>query len=661
MKNNPLMVIGLVLILLLCVTSPLSAASVPQRSIRVGGDNHLPPYEYVNDNGIYKGFNVDIMHAIAIQAGLDFELQPMPWYALSSAMDKGEIDVIQGMALSEATGFLYDFTEPYLTVSRGIFVRWDNNYVVDLEDLANIRVAVQKGNVPAPLLQHVDVDNLIYVDNQQQGILLLMMGNIDAFVGNKLVGLYTIQKWMQTNFIKVVGGPIEPAKYGIAVSKGNPELVKVFNNALKEIKANGTYDKIYMKWFGEIIQTPAEIWANIFNKLLWAVGGISFVFLVILRWNQLLKKEVRKRTVELAEANNLLRENNVRIEKADRFKEQILDTVFHGVITLEKNGIINFSNSEARELLAHFGEGEIVGCPASRSHLDKFIDYPILVQALQEGSSCIDKEKTVVIEGEEKIFSYSIYPLKYGGEELNGAIVTFRDITREKQLQEKLIYRDKMQSLGELVAVIAHEVVRNPIMAIKTFIELIPTKLDNRDFRMQLSHHVPQELERISKLVSDLLEYARPRRARKEDVHVAGLLDEILSLFKRKFAKNNISIFSEVSPNTVICADRQQLKQILINLIINSIQAIRDQGFIEINVAEQGDNCVLKVKDNGVGIPAQYLGKVMDPFFTLKKDGSGLGLSISYQLVKEHGGNIDIESKEGQGTTVTVVLPNRAC
>ncbi|KJS88352.1 MAG: hypothetical protein JM58_00840 [Peptococcaceae bacterium BICA1-8] len=637
--------------------SPLSAEPIIPHSIKVGGDNHLPPYMYVNDNGIYKGFSVDIIQSIAIELGLDLELHPMPWYLIPSSMDKGEIVVILGMNQSNSFSDLYNYSEPYLTISEGIFIRQDNNYIVNLEDLASARVAVQKGNIPGSLLKYIDKDALVYVDNQQQGILLLMMGRIDAFVGNRTVGLYTLQKWKQTNFIKLVGVPIEPVKYSFAFKKDEQKLLALFNEGLKGIKANGTYEKIYNKWFGEIIQTPKEIWQDIVYKIIGGLFIIFVIFLIVLRGNQLLKKEIKKRTLELAEANETLKQQNLKILKEHHLKEQILDSIISGVITIEKNGMISFINNKAKNTLQFFDEiSEMEGLHYSKTSIKKFIEEKYVIQALKEGKPHINNEKSVEINEEEVIIKYSIYPLKDPGEEASGAIISFRDITQEKKLQENLIRKDKMQSLGQLVAVIAHEI-RNPLMAIKTFIDLIPNKIENKRFQHKLIQYVPAELDRLNQLVTHLLEYAKPRPSEKAEFKIKTLLNELLVLFNKKLKERNINLVIEADEDALVFADKQQLKQILINLILNSIQAFQKEGFLKIAIHENEKGCTIEVTDNGCGIPKTYLNKVTDPFFTLKEDGSGLGLSICYQLIKEHGGDISIFSKEKEGTTVYLFLP----
>ena len=638
------------------ITSSVMADTSVDKAIRVGGDNHRPPYQYINDNGIYKGFSIDIMNSIAIEMLFDAEFRPMPWYEVTSSLEKGEIDVILGMAKSTYFSSIYEFSDPYMDISDAIFVRYDNNYIIDLEDLSSLRVAVQKDNYPQELLNYVDKASLNYVDNQQQGILLLMMGTIDAFVGDKLVGMYTIQKWKQTNFIKIVGAPIQAVEYCFVAKTENEKLIKLINKGLVSIKSNGTYEKIYNKWFGEIIQTPAEIDKEITQKVLIVIGIGIIIFIFILRINQLLKKEIKKRTWELEETNNKLIETNEKIIKEDIYKKQILNSLFSAMITLEQDGTVGFCNTNAKKLLQLVGSEEIEGKSIYETSLDKFIDFQHVRDVLGNEISFINSESELETPYGERIFRYYVNRLIDTKEELGGVIISIKDITEEKKMQKSLHHKDKMSSLGQLMANIAHEI-RNPLMSIKTFTELLPEKISNDKFRRRFLEYVPQELDRINYLVTDLLDYARPQVTRKEKFYLNQLVDEVLGLFNTKINKEKVMLSIDISDDTRVYGDRNQIKQVLINLILNSIDAMNKNPQLKIYSKLYNSTCTLSICDNGIGIPKQYINHVMDPFFTLKKNGTGLGLSICYEFIMENSGEIYIESEENVGSCVSITLP----
>lgn len=626
------------------------------KSIRIGGDNHAPPYQYLNDNGIYKGFSVDIMNAVAIEMGLDIEFKPMPWYQLQSSIQKSEIDVILGMANSPYLESICQLSDPYINISNAIFVRYDNNHIVNLEDLSYVRVAVQKDNCPQEVLNHVDPESLIFVENQQQGILLLMMDKADVFVGDKLIGLYTIQKWKQTNFIKIVGEPIHEMGYSFAVKPEDQEYIELFDIGLNNIKKNGIYGKIYNKWFGELIKTPSEVRSELIKKVIIVLVFILGLFLIVLRMNQLLKIQVKKRTSDLAEANNQLLEYNEQIIKQDLFKKQILNSLFSSMITLENDGIISFYNINAKKLLNTVESKGVLGKSIYDTCLGKFIDFQHVRDVLENNISFCQHEKKVIINQVERIYSYYVNSLIDSHGELGGAIISIKDVTEEKRMQKSLLHKDKMSALGRVVAVMAHEI-RNPLTAINTFTELLPEKIDNEKFRDRFLEYVPKELDRINYLVTDLLEYARPSMARKEKFILKYLVDEVIGLYKEEFNEKKIKIKIDIPCDIKVFCDRQQIKQVLVNLILNSIDAVNKNPCLSISATLNVSKCIIKVCDNGAGIPNKYIKKVMEPFFTLKKTGTGLGLSICYEYIKENDGEIYIESKENTGTCVSIMIP----
>lgn len=229
-------------------------------------------------------------------------------------------------------------------------------------------------------------------------------------------------------------------------------------------------------------------------------------------------------------------------------------------------------------------------------------------------------------------------------------------IEEEQRLREKLIKKEKMQALGQLAAGIAHEL-RNPLTSIKAFVELIPDKFDNHKFREEVSRFVPAEINRLNKLLTNLLDYARPQVPHKENISVEDLLDSVIPLFQVQWDKKGIRCIREIPSDLYVFADYGQMKQVLVNLFLNAMDAIGQNGTIRISVKEKGSQVSLFIEDSGKGIPADKIDFIFDPFFTDKKDGTGLGLPLSLQYMKENDGDLQIRSQSGRGTVVTMILP----
>ena len=234
-----------------------------------------------------------------------------------------------------------------------------------------------------------------------------------------------------------------------------------------------------------------------------------------------------------------------------------------------------------------------------------------------------------------------------------------------KQSQLTLRRADRLSSLGLLTAGLAHEI-RNPLVAIRTFTQLLPERYDDAEFREVFQGLALKEVDRICGLINDLLNFARPSRPNIAEENLHEVVDGVARILENQAKDRNVKIAREFSadlPKAWI--DREQLKQVFMNLILNAIQAMRDGGSLVIatRVSSDGDGnssrpCVqVEIRDTGIGIPEENLERIFDPFFTNKDGGSGLGLSISHQIIQEHGGRILVRSRIKEGTSFFVNLP----
>lgn len=614
-----------------------------QQPIIVGGDEYFPPFEYVDTNGVYKGFNIDIMHAIAIEMGLDVEIHPMKWKNVEMALVKGEIDVIQGITITDERRENISFSEPYLVLSLTIFIGKDNDYIKSLRDLENKTVSVQEKDVANELMATINGVKVIHAESQLRALQQLVNGRAEAYVGNRLTGLYSIQKYNYSDDVKMIGAPINPKDYSIAVRKGNEELLEVMGEGLEIIKKNGIYDKIYDKWFGEEIGSGKEALEKYIYIFLTAVMILFGAVLVNMRMNKLLRGEVNKRTKE--------------IEQSNLFKEHIINSISGGLITFDTEGIVlsvNKNVSEMCEIEAH----KLIGMRLRETPFIEFVDKDLFYDALATGKRYTNRESTVLLGGKSSIIEYNIFPIEDSENMIQGITVTFKDVTLIRQNMNQIKRRDKFESIGRLTANIAHEI-RNPLTAIKTYIELIPKKMNNEAFQKQIVKDVPQVIERLNDLITELLEYARPREAQKSLFALDRPIVEVMSLVEGELRKNGIQLETQLLPSCLVKMDSQQLKQILINLVINSIEAVKnkEEPMIAIKTVKGEEGYYIEVIDNGIGIPAEDMGVIFEPFFTKKSSGTGLGLSVAQQLAEENDGLLTAESQVGQGTVMRLYLP----
>jgi signal transduction histidine kinase len=274
-------------------------------------------------------------------------------------------------------------------------------------------------------------------------------------------------------------------------------------------------------------------------------------------------------------------------------------------------------------------------------------------------------EVEMVTKGGKKIpVAWNFSTMKDESGKLVGLVGIGRDLTETKQLQAQLIQSAKLASLGVLAGGIAHEL-RNPLGISSAAAQIFLEKPDDPQLLKECAQRIYAGINRASEIIEGLLKFARPSPKRSEPTDVNRIIEETLVLIGKQLTTQQIAVRKELSPSLpLINADDKLLKQVFLNIIINAYNAMPKGGQLWIRT-EMGKGWWLSpslkitFKDNGVGIPKEHVDKIFDPFFTTMPlgKGTGLGLSICYGIIKEHGGEIKVESTEGEGSTFTILLP----
>jgi signal transduction histidine kinase len=231
-------------------------------------------------------------------------------------------------------------------------------------------------------------------------------------------------------------------------------------------------------------------------------------------------------------------------------------------------------------------------------------------------------------------------------------------LSRELRRSEAFLQRaNRLSSLGMLAAGIAHEI-RNPLTAVKTFLDLLPQRIDDREFLGQFRDLSLAELKRVTDLIAELLTLGRSTNVTRSDVDLLSAIEPVVRLMDSTARKRHVGLRIAAAPIvTRVHADPDQLKQIVLNLLLNAIEASPAGGEVTLRVRSIGANVVVEVQDQGVGIPPDQLDNIFEPFFTTKETGTGLGLALVHQMIVEHGGSITVDSEVGRGTVFRVSLP----
>ena len=239
-----------------------------------------------------------------------------------------------------------------------------------------------------------------------------------------------------------------------------------------------------------------------------------------------------------------------------------------------------------------------------------------------------------------------------------------------KKLEEQLRRSDRLASIGTLAAGMAHEI-KNPLVSLKTFTQLLPDRYEDEDFRTTFSSLVGNEVGRIDKIVNQLLHFARPAKPSFREISIHETLDKTLSLIENEFKKKDIElIYKPLAENDSVYADDEQLHQVFLNFMLNAIDAMERGGTLTVSTRSifnqfspagtdpETPELLVGIQDTGSGISDEDLKHIFDPFFTTKSSGTGLGLAISHGIIEEHKGHVGVKSSLGKGTQFNLFFPN---
>jgi two-component system sensor histidine kinase AtoS len=355
---------------------------------------------------------------------------------------------------------------------------------------------------------------------------------------------------------------------------------------------------------------------------------------------------------------NQLEDRLQEITSLKAYTDNVLASMTNGLMTIDLEKKIVTVNEMAERIIGK-GKGGITGFSMEQVLGEQHPLYKILVETLTQEKGISHIEVELRNDG-ESLWLIAGTSLLIGGEgKTAGALAIFQDITEIKALEEKLRQADRLAALGTLSAGLAHEI-KNPLSAIKTFVQLLPQKIGNSSFMEKFNVTVPREIDRINHLVEDLLELTRRRVRPLVDLKVDSLILQVIDLHGEELKRRQI-VFQDDLNGTIssVHGDAETLYRAFSNLIINAIQAMPNGGIFSISSKLDSSSSSLEItfRDTGIGMDETTAKNIFNPFFTTKDKGTGLGLALTRKVIEDHRGTIEVVSKRGMGTTFTVHLP----
>jgi PAS domain S-box-containing protein len=353
------------------------------------------------------------------------------------------------------------------------------------------------------------------------------------------------------------------------------------------------------------------------------------------------------------------------LEGSQNITESLIESIGSGIVITEMNDTITYINQAGEKILG-YSKGEVIGKPFGMFELNEkqnvsysFLNHSDNLDTRREGQM---RRK----EGNEIPVGFTInYHLSLNGEAI-GKIIIFRDLTKVYRVQEEMLKMDRLVSLGKLASGIAHEI-RNPLAGIKTTAQALGEEMGKDDPKREYLNRITREIDRLNELLKTFFSFAKPQALLLVPCHVKEIINAIIPFLIKEIADKRIQFIESYHPEIPkIRVDKIQLHQAFLNLFLNAIQAMPGGGELKIEatpVTLPSPEGPMKkfvkviVSDSGKGIPPHILPKIFDPFFTTKPKGIGLGLSITYQIIKKHGGTITVDSQWEKGASFIINLP----
>lgn len=371
--------------------------------------------------------------------------------------------------------------------------------------------------------------------------------------------------------------------------------------------------------------------------------------------------ELNQRRQRLLQTLQALRLSRKEIIRERNFKDTVFENIETGLLTFDAERKVTSVNGPACQILH-------VSRPGKNCDWQTLLaDWPELLDVLRDWFSASEagEERTFRLyvplerQGQHLTYRIAMFPLSF--RQQDGWLVTIEDLTERVNMRQQMARMDRLASLGRMSAGIAHEV-RNPLTGVSLLLDELHDRLLGQETDQQLIRRALGEIERLEALVNEMLHFSTMPEPQLGMGQIAEVIQDSLFLLRKQCQRQNVVLVEKIAPDLPdIMMDADRIKQVLLNLFNNALEAMPQGGELTIHAAAGKDSIQIEVKDTGVGIAEERLPLIFEPFFTSKGQGTGLGLAISYNIISDHGGELSINSKLGAGTIAVISLPIKSC
>lgn len=669
-------------VFLLVVWLPSSHA---EELINAVCDYNYPPFQFADNATRPRGYDVELLTLIADEMNFQLKTQCLRWLEAQQQVLSEKADLISGMTYTEPRSVLFDFSKPTLKISFVLFLRKENSGLERLDQLEGSRIAVQKGGVAEFLVAKYPNINPVILDDTINGIEALKERSVLAFLGNKVVGEYLIKKHEIKDIVQS-DASVYVQDYGIAVKKGNTELLELLNEGIQRLEQKGAIKALQEKWLSQ--NKESGYGKKYFNKvqLLILICFLTLVLLSNLNLRKELKEQKRfvlQKNEQIVSLYSLSLTTSYTLSMEDILK--LFTEHLKRSVRYEKQAIIlknqiderhytssgaSFSDDSVQKLTEALQDNSLITEPSPIVSIwsDK-VSNQVLSEVIQTEN--LEVLGILALETIEMKFGYVLIGFGKDGVAKETRRMLEHIVSRVSvALLNAWLYQEmqsknkeleaKNKELEAYVYTVSHDL-KTPLISLKGYADLLRLELvDVGGYEVgKILLQIDRNLRHMYDLIDSLLDISQLSRLRNNIVTIDmnRVVHEALRLYELDLVSKNLEVtIKQKLP--IIKGDFQRIKVVLENLLANAIYYTppeKKNAKITIDYIKHNYEHEFSVSDEGIGIERRYHDKIFEIFHRLKEmrevEGTGVGLTVAKTIVEGHGGRIWLESEPGVGST----------
>ena len=614
--------------------------------IRMGADANWPPLEFIDAKGKYSGMASDYMNRFSQQLGLKTALvEKLDWSSVLDKIRKKELDIAPMIVATPERSKYLNFTKPYIDFPLVVFTHRDNTNIVRMEDVHGKRLAIEKGYMTIEYMkrEYPNIE-ILEVATTLEALEAVSYGHADAFIGNLLTGSYLIAHGGLNN-VKVAAPTPYRSTLSIGVRKDWPLLIPLLNKAIDSLTETDRAD-IRHKWLTVRYDKRTDY------SLILEILGVTAIVIMLMMWRN---RELNRRKEQL--------------EASEKQFKELINTLPIAIIVADYNGNIIFDNPQTGR---EFGdEKSLVGRNSKEFYASAEERTKILGMIADRKQVISEQVQYLTVSGKTIDCLLSVMPIRFDGQNVLLAVTV--NVTERVKMEQALTRARKHAEESDhlksaFLASMSHEL-RTPLNSIIGFTGILLQGLAGpleQEQKKQLSM-VQTSSRHLLELINDVLDISKIEAGELQiscdDFDVRQSIETVIQAVKPLAVKKGLALTLDVSSGVGrIKSDKRRVEQILFNLLGNGVK-FTDSGAINVTCRIENDLLITDVKDTGSGIKSEDMGKLFQTFKQIDTgldrvhEGTGLGLSISKKLVEKLGGDIQVSSEWGVGSTFTFRLP----